>query len=137
MKTPVFGGHANVTVRTRKKSYDARKKSRKFEDELDLDGRIQRQHGDTHSASRVGSGVTKNLAKQFRCAVNDARLAGESGVGCDKADNLDDLINAIERTDDAGYRGKRVQHAGTSEVFGVLRGDFGTDLAGPAKRSGD
>jgi hypothetical protein len=42
MKTPVFGGHANVTVMTRKKTYGARKKSRKFEDELDLDGRIQR-----------------------------------------------------------------------------------------------
>jgi hypothetical protein len=41
MKTPVFGGHANATARTCKKSYAARKKSRKFEDELDLDGRIQ------------------------------------------------------------------------------------------------
>jgi hypothetical protein len=42
MKTPVFGGHANASVTRRKKSYDARKKSRKFEDELDLDRRIQR-----------------------------------------------------------------------------------------------
>jgi hypothetical protein len=42
MKTPVFGGHANVTVMTRKKPYAGRKKSRKFEDDLDLDGCIQR-----------------------------------------------------------------------------------------------
>ena len=65
MKTPVFGGHAKVTVRTRKKSYDARKFSRKFEDKLDFYWCVQGQHRDPDRASGVSSGVAEYLAEQF------------------------------------------------------------------------
>ncbi len=61
-----------------------------LDDELDLDGGVEREHGDADRAARVTAGVAEDLAEQLGGAVHDARLAGEVRGGGDEADDLDD-----------------------------------------------
>ena len=73
--------------------------SGELEDELDLDGRIERQHRDADGGAGVHARVAEDLAEQFGCAVDDAGLTGEVGRGGDEADDLDDPGDPVERAD--------------------------------------
>src|SRR6185312_13567610 len=83
--------------------------SRELENELHLDGRIERQNGHSDGASGVCTGVAEDLTEKLGCAIDHAGLAGESGVGGDEADDLHDARDPVERADDGCRRSEAVE----------------------------
>src|SRR5690606_26460641 len=85
--------------------------SGELEDQLHLDGRVERQHRDADGRAGVPARVAEDLAEQLGCAVDDAGLPREVGGGRDEADDLDDARHAVERADDVVDGGERVEGA--------------------------
>ena len=92
------------------------------EDDLDLDGAVERQRGDPHGRARVAAGVAEDLAEHLARTVDDAGLAREVGNGCHEADDLDDAGEPVDTADGGRRRREGVQSALTGVRLGVLRG---------------
>ena len=69
------------------------------DDDLDLDRRVERQHGYADGGARVHAGVAERPAEQLGGAVRDLRLAGEVRGRRHEHDDLDDLRDPVEVAD--------------------------------------
>jgi hypothetical protein len=101
-------------------------------DDLDLDGRVQRQHGDAHGRARVHARLAEHLVQQRARAVDDAGLASEGRVARHEPDDLDDPDHAVQVPDERGDGRDGVQRRRAGEALRRLRGHLagaGADLA--------
>src|SRR6478672_11020964 len=110
------------------------------DDDLHLDGGVQRQHGHTDSGAGVDAGVAEGLAEQLAGTVDDARLASEGGVAGDEPDHLDHLGHPVEVAHHGLDRRDGVERADLGELCGLLRVDLAlamADLADRGELAGD
>ena len=100
-------------------------RSRDLDEDLDLDGGVERQHRYADGRARVHAGVTERRTEQVGGAVGDLRLAGEVGRRGHEADHLDDALDLVEVADLGLHGGDRVERA----LLGVRAASSGRHLA--------
>lgn len=104
--------------------------ARDLDDDLDLDGRAQRQSVDTDGAAGVLPAVSEDLTVQLGHAVDDGRLLGEVISGVDEAGDLDDAHDIVEVTDHSGDGGQSVEPGGACQLVAGVEVDIRAQVTG-------
>src|ERR671916_2134156 len=100
------------------------------DDQLHLDGRVERKFRDANGTPGVKARVPENLSEKLRGAVQNPGLAVETGGGGHEASDLYHVAQVVQAAGPLGGGGEGVQGAEPGAFLGVLRGDRVANLAG-------
>src|ERR671916_986455 len=100
------------------------------DDQLYLDGRVERKLRDANGAPGVQAGVTEDLPEKLRGAVQNPGLAVETGGGGYEARDLHHVAQVVQAAGPLGGGGEGVQGAEPGAFLRVFWGDRVAHLAG-------
>src|SRR5918998_1281747 len=100
------------------------------DDQLHLDGRVERKLRDANGAPGVQAGVTEDLPEKLRGAVQNPGLAVETGGGGYEARDLHHVAQVVQAAGPLGGGGEGVQGAEPGAFLRVFGGDRVAHLAG-------
>ena len=88
--------------------------------QFNLNGAVTGQFCDTNGRACVYAGFAENVPKQVRDSVGHNRLTVKSFRGCYEHNNLQDLLDLVERTQSVIQGGERVESRETGRFLGLL-----------------